>query len=104
MGSSNQAIKHIQLHHLQTSNPKMLKLSLLFWLLLSSLDCKPFPQSQTVVDVVCPEAEDGFAIFVPHPTDCSLYYMCDEGSPVLMACHPGLYFDPSLNVCNYPEY
>eukprot|EP00092_Neocalanus_flemingeri_P005584 GFUD01006016.1.p1 GENE.GFUD01006016.1~~GFUD01006016.1.p1 ORF type:complete len:276 (+),score=87.17 GFUD01006016.1:66-893(+) len=82
----------------------MLKLSLFSCLLLSSLDCKPFPQSQTVVDVVCPDAEDGLAVFVPHPSDCSLYYMCVGGSPVLMACHPGLYFDPSLNVCNYPEY
>ena len=80
-----------------------MKLSI-FVCILSSFDCKPFPQSNTILDVVCPDSEDGFAVFVPHPTDCSLYYMCVGGSPILMPCPPGLYFDPSLNVCNYPEY
>ena len=56
-------------------------------------------------DVVCPEAVDvdGLAVFVPHPSDCGLYYQCVGLQPVLMSCPPGLYWDPSLNVCNWPD-
>merc|ERR1719510_2388009 len=28
------------------------------------------------IDVICHESEDGYAVFVPHPYDCSLYYEC----------------------------
>merc|ERR1712038_1777574 len=44
-------------------------------------------------DVVCHESEDGYAVFVPHPYDCSLYYECVDLTPVLMSCPAGLYFD-----------
>merc|ERR1712110_87595 len=55
-------------------------------------------------DVVCHESEDGYAVFVPHPYDCSLYYECRGRTPVLMSCPAGLYFDARINVCNWPEY
>ena len=55
-------------------------------------------------DVVCSESEDGMSVFVPHPTDCGLYYQCVGNNPVLMSCPDGLFFDPSLNVCNWPEF
>ena len=51
-------------------------------------------------EVECP---DGGAPFVPHPTDCSLYYQCNGDLPILMDCPDGLYFDPQLNVCNWPD-
>merc|ERR1712098_210304 len=54
-------------------------------------------------DVVCPDSDDGLALFVPHPVDCSKYYACHGSTPVLMECPPGLVFDPALNVCNYPH-
>merc|ERR1712241_940384 len=56
------------------------------------------------IDVVCHESEDGYAVFVPHPYDCSLYYECVDLTPVLMSCPAGLYFDSRINVCNWPEY
>ena len=55
-------------------------------------------------DVVCHISEDGYAVFVPHPYDCSLYYECVGLTPVLMSCPAGLYFDSRINVCNWPEY
>merc|ERR1711993_28002 len=55
-------------------------------------------------EVVCHESEDGYAVFVPHPYDCSLYYECVDLTPVLMSCPAGLYFDSRINVCNWPEY
>merc|ERR1712020_476707 len=54
-------------------------------------------------DVVCHESEDGYAVFVPHPYDCSLYYECVDLTPVLMSCPAGLYFDSRIDVCNWPE-
>ena len=54
------------------------------------------------IDVVC--HDDGDAVFVPTPQDCSLYYECVGRIPVLMSCPAGLYFDPKINVCNWPEY
>ena len=54
-------------------------------------------------DVVCPESEDGYAVFAPHPYDCSLYYECVGVTPVLMTCPGDLEFDIQLNVCNWPE-
>merc|ERR1711902_117737 len=54
-------------------------------------------------DVVCPESEDGYAVFAPHPYDCNLYYECVGITPVLMSCPGDLEFDNQLNVCNWPE-
>merc|ERR1719348_2278189 len=39
----------------------------------------------------------------PHPSECNLYYMCAGLKPVLMSCPGDLFFDPSLNVCNWPD-
>merc|ERR1711933_465510 len=55
-------------------------------------------------DDVCHESQDGYAVFVPHPYDCSLYYQCVGLTPVLMSCPTGLFFDTELNTCNWPEY
>merc|ERR1712107_942342 len=59
--------------------------------------------TRVTVDVVCYESEDGMTVFIPHPSDCGLYYVCVGLNPVLMSCPGGLFFDPSLNVCNWPE-
>ena len=58
----------------------------------------------TQFDVVCHQSQDGLAVYVPHPYDCSLYFQCVDLSPTLMACPPGLYFDPTISVCNWPEF
>merc|ERR550517_2159751 len=55
-------------------------------------------------DVVCHESQDGYAVFVPPPFNCSLYFECDGLTPVLMSCPSGLYFDSRIDICNWPEY
>ena len=60
-------------------------------------------RKDNIFDVVCHESEDGYAVFVPHPYDCSLYYECVDLTPVLMSCPAGLYFDSRIDVCNWPE-
>ena len=51
----------------------------------------------------CPPSTDDYPVFLPHPTDCSLYYMCSLDRPHLMSCPSPLVFDTSLNVCNWPQ-
>jgi len=66
-----------------------------------------FPAAVAAADdvavVECPESEDGQAVYLPHPTDCRKFYGCQNHIPMLMECPPSLYFDPTINVCNYPE-
>ena len=72
--------------------------------LLSLLTVSISGKSINQFDVVCHESQDGYAVFVPHPYDCSLYYECVDLTPVLMACPAGLYFDSRIDICNWPEY
>lgn len=66
--------------------------------------CVVYGRPSSSVAVECPPPpSDGSSVYIPHPTDCSLYYQCVDSVPVQMACHPPLFFDPELNVCNWPE-
>ena len=53
------------------------------------------------VHVVCPPSQDGFVVFVPHPYECTKYFMCQGSTGISMDCPGDLQFDPDLNVCNY---
>ncbi|GFS17185.1 chitinase-3-like protein 1 [Elysia marginata] len=40
----------------------------------------------------------------PNPSDCNKYYQCyNSGTTADNSCSAGLYFDPVLKVCNWPE-
>ena len=80
-----------------------MRTSIYYLSLLASAISQPLLPESTF-NVVCPESEDGFPVYVPHPTDCSLYYQCIGSNPTLMSCPDGLYFDSSLNVCNWPQF
>ena len=54
-------------------------------------------------DVICAPYKYGPTIFVPHPYDCSHYFMCSNSEAVEFICPNGLLFDTNLNVCNYPN-
>merc|ERR1712004_525068 len=85
---------------ISTIKVSTIKVSTLLSLLAVSVSGKSLKQ----FDVVCRESQDGYAVFVPHPYDCSLYYECVDLSPVLMSCPVGLNFDSRINVCNWPEF
>lgn len=40
--------------------------------------------------------------YIPHSTDCTQFYHCANGKPFLKTCSFGLYFNPKLNVCDWP--
>ena len=48
----------------------------------------------------CPE-EFGY---YPHPTQCSLYYVCVFGGPLLESCTGGLVYSEDLQTCDWPRY
>ena len=47
----------------------------------------------------CPE-EFGY---YPHATDCSLYYVCVFGGPLLESCTGGLVYSEDLQTCDWPR-
>lgn len=52
-------------------------------------------------DGPCAEGHIGF---VPHPEDCSRYYMCvGVQTGFEFSCPAGTLFDPNLNVCNWSD-
>nr|ARE68916.1 peritrophic matrix protein [Epicauta chinensis] len=51
---------------------------------------------------ICPPETDGQPVFIPN-VDCTKYYECSHGRPILMQCPAGLYFNPILNVCDHKE-
>jgi len=55
--------------------------------------------------VVCPTGDNPTreAVFLANPWDCSSYYECSNGSPYLMHCPAGLFFDIELTTCNYED-
>ncbi|GLH16604.1 Peritrophin-1, partial [Gryllus bimaculatus] len=52
----------------------------------------------------CPIANsDEETIQFPNPSDCGSFWKCDqEGNAILNECPPGLDYNPTLQVCDYP--
>ena len=77
-----------------------MKVSLLL-IILSTSTGHPLLQNAdvNVEDNICHSSDE----LLPHETDCSLYYQCVGLTPVLRECPSGLYFDPILNICNWPQ-
>ncbi|KAK2576108.1 hypothetical protein KPH14_007442 [Odynerus spinipes] len=61
------------------------------------------PPTPGVIPTECPPDNSGSAVQLPHETNCSLFYKCDEGKKVVQSCPAGLVFNPVLQVCDFPE-
>lgn len=53
-------------------------------------------------EVTC-EEEDGHISYHPDKNDCTHYYMCEGERKHHMPCPANLVFNPSENVCDWPE-
>ncbi|XP_014206328.1 peritrophin-1-like [Copidosoma floridanum] len=42
------------------------------------------------------------AHLLPNPADCTTYYTCDRGTPILMHCPSGLHFNAQEKACDWP--
>ncbi|XP_018022213.1 cell wall protein DAN4 [Hyalella azteca] len=52
-------------------------------------------------DPCAPDCSQG-DLFLPHPKNCTKYYQCANGEPVLEECPDDLYFNPKYGVCDHP--
>merc|ERR1711915_260582 len=103
MGSQTKTFLQFTYSKTYKTTHKM-KLALIFLNFIALSNLKPYlSRNETDFGVICHESEDGYPVFVPHPTDCNLYFECVGLTPVLMSCPGNLFFDPALNVCNWPD-
>ena len=62
--------------------------------------CKASGPSQPG-EVECPVGNDN--TIIPNSKDCTTYYKCERGTPILIKCSEGLLFDWNLLTCTAPE-
>ena len=58
--------------------------------------------------LLCARVSTGFSCsgrtgFYPHPTSCSHFMACVHGQAFTMGCPPGLYYSPTLKLCDWPS-
>ncbi len=53
----------------------------------------------------CPPAgaDYGFTVLLPNPEDCSTFFSCSNGVPILMNCPGGYVFNDKLDTCEPPS-
>ncbi len=53
----------------------------------------------------CPAVDPlDHTVLLPNPEDCSSYFSCSNGVPILMPCPDGLHFNDELDVCDWPQH
>jgi hypothetical protein len=61
-------------------------------------------QSKVVRNIVqCPNNDNSEYVSLPHPEDCTSFFKCDWGQPILFHCPDGLHFNPTIQVCDWPH-
>ncbi|CAN7975859.1 hypothetical protein HPB47_015502 [Ixodes persulcatus] len=61
------------------------------------------PVSAQLVDCPAVEGKDDNATLFYNPYNCSTYYVCDHGTPVLMPCPLGTKFNDESKICDHPD-
>ncbi|XP_015120329.1 chondroitin proteoglycan 2 [Diachasma alloeum] len=63
---------------------------------LSAVSCTPIAANEPT----CPR---GFTGYLEYPYNCYKFLQCDRGRTFVMNCGPGTAFNPSINVCDWPQ-
>ncbi|XP_075741907.1 peritrophin-1-like, partial [Rhipicephalus microplus] len=60
--------------------------------------------SSALAILACPPVDDrnDDATLFANPLNCSTFFLCQQGIPVLMECPDNLHFNDDLKVCDYP--
>ncbi|GBP61700.1 Probable chitinase 10 [Eumeta japonica] len=62
----------------------------------------PGAESAEWLENGCP-ADWSIHHLLPHETDCTKFYYCVRGELVERECAPGLHFNPTIQVCDWPD-
>ena len=54
-------------------------------------------------ELTCPEDNAEEETYLPSDTNCSEYFQCVHGVPVMRKCPDGLQWDQAKNICNWPD-
>ncbi|XP_037720247.1 probable chitinase 10 [Drosophila subpulchrella] len=63
----------------------------------ATLPTPPSPPRTEFTALTCPSAKQSY---MSHPEDCSKYYICIGGMPVVTSCPKGLFWDQKLGYCD----
>jgi hypothetical protein len=64
----------------------------------------PEPKPTPPIDPECPWPDPlNYTVHLPHETDCTKFYKCDNGQKVEFDCPDGLHFNKELEVCDWPQ-
>lgn len=63
-----------------------------------------FERTFEQTDPRCPPNNDGLVVHLPHEYDCTKFYKCDWGVPVLFDCQPpGTHWSIASDRCEWPN-
>ena len=90
-------LKNYDQHSQKLNKENMWILCLFFIIGLQSISGQTDPR--------CPALNDpNNVVHLPHETDCTLFYKCDWGTPVLFLCQPfGTHWSVALDRCDWPD-
>ncbi|XP_017059481.1 uncharacterized protein LOC108100215 [Drosophila ficusphila] len=63
---------------------------------LSPVPTAPSPPRKDITTLTCPSRKQSY---MSHPEDCSKYYICIGGMPVVTSCPKGLFWDQKSGYC-----
>ena len=64
----------------------------------------PGDENEDPGDGRCPAVDPlNYTVLLPNPEDCSSFFSCSNGVPILMHCPDGLHFNDKLDVCDWPQ-
>ena len=53
--------------------------------------------------LTCPEDNEDGETYLPSDTNCSEFFQCVHGVPVMRECPDGLQWDQASSMCNWPD-
>ncbi|KFM79839.1 Peritrophin-1, partial [Stegodyphus mimosarum] len=53
-------------------------------------------------EISCPAVNPKHPVFLPHPTNCRKFFICDSGIPHPKTCTSSLHFNPKVSACDFP--
>jgi len=64
----------------------------------------PLVSAQVLPPGSCPLTDPlDYTVLLPNPTDCSSFFVCNNGNPTELHCPGELHFNDELKICDWPQ-